>query len=284
MQSILKKNQVLIALFVFSVLVLYSLSLCRYEMNRLFYFGVDWRDTFYPALKLFLQGKNPYLVTTMHNPVWVLIPLIPFAWLGEPAGEIAIFFAAFVAYVYVALKLHASPVTILLLMASPLIVYNLMLGNVDWLVGLGFVMPPTLGLFFVMLKPQIGIAVAAYWLWISYKNGGMRNVIKIFSPVTISLAVSFMVFGNWLTDKSDHLLSAYWNMSLFPYSVPIGLTLFFMARKKMNYAVSASPFFSPYLSVGSWSIVQLGIVDNKLLTFATTIGLWVVYILVSHVR
>ena len=267
---------------VVSLLVLYAIVLCLYEEHTFVNFGVDWRETYYPATTLLLHGQNPYLVRTLHNPIWGLFPLIPFVLTGEKWGEIVMFFVAFGMYAYVARVLGASPIALILYMSSPLIAYNLMLGNIDWLVVFGFIMPPSLGLFFVLLKPQIGIAVAIYWLWTSYKSGGIKNVGKTFSPVIMSIAISFFLFGNWLVGKSDNLMFASWNLSMFPYSIPIGLALLYIAHKKYACAVSASPFFSPYMSFGSWSIVQLGLVDNDLLTFAITFGLWALYILLGH--
>ncbi|MCC6500382.1 MAG: hypothetical protein IT313_08975 [Anaerolineales bacterium] len=273
------KNKILIGL-----LIVYAIVLCQYLEHDFINFGIDWRETYYPALTLLLKGQSPYSITTLHNPIWALFPLIPFALLGEQAGKIFMFFAAFGTYAYAAQKLDATPTAILLYMTSPLMVYNLMLSNIDWLVVLGFIMPPAAGLFFVLLKPQIGIAVAMYWLWTSYKSGGIKNVGRIFLPVTIFTVMSFLLFGNWITGKSDNLLSASWNLSFFPYSVPIGLVLLYRARKNKKYAISASPFFSPYMSFGSWSIAQLGLVGNNLLTFAITSGLWIMYIILSLIQ
>lgn len=273
------KNKLIIGL-----LALFAIVLFLYEKNSLEYFGLDWRETYYPATMLLLRGQNPYLVTTLYNPVWGLFPLIPLVLIGEKWGELVMFFIAFGIYVYVARILGASPIALFLYMGSPLIVYNLMLGNIDWLVILGFVMPPSIGLFFALLKPHIGIAVVFYWLWTSYKSGGIKNVVKTFSPVTIAIVMSFFFFGNWLADRNDNLLSAPWNINMFPYAIPVGLVLLYLARKKFARAVSASPFFSPYMSFGSWSIAQLGIVDNNLLTFAITIGLWIFYAILRHTQ
>ena len=275
--TLMKKNNLAVLIFVFYAIVLFI-----YEKHSLANFGIDWRETYYPSTTLLLHGQNPYLVKTLYNPVWGLFPLIPFALIGEKGGEVVLFFAAFGVYVYVARTLGASQSASFLYMGSPLIVYNLMLGNIDWLVILGFIMPPSIGLFFVLLKPQIGIAIVVYWLWTSYKNGVIKKVCKTFAPVTLSIAASFLLFGNWLAGRNNDLISAAWNISSFPYSIPIGLALLYMAQKKYLRAVSASPFFSPYMSFGSWSIAQLGIVDNNLLNFAVTIGLWMLYIILSH--
>ena len=266
------------------LLALYAIVLFVSEKHSLANFGLDWRETYYPATSLLLQGQNPYLVKTLHNPIWGLFPLIPLCLIGEKGGAVVMFFVAFSAYVYVARALGASHSAIFLYMASPLIIYNLMLGNIDWLVILGFVMPPTIGLFFVILKPQIGIAVIVYWLYTSYKKGGIKDIIKTFSPVAILTAASFFLFGNWLVDRSDNLMTASWNLNLFPYSIPIGLILLYMAQKNYSLAISASPFFSPYMSFGSWSIAQLGITNNNLLNFAITSTLWIFYFLLRHTQ
>lgn len=79
-------------------------------------------------------------------------------------------------------------------------------------------------------------------------------------------------------------MTASWNLNLFPYSIPIGLILLYMAQKNYSLAISASPFFSPYMSFGSWSIAQLGLVGNNLLTFAITSGLWIMYIILSLIQ
>ncbi|MFN8384954.1 MAG: hypothetical protein U0X92_00855 [Anaerolineales bacterium] len=57
-----------------------------------------------------------------------------------------------------------------------------------------------------------------------------------------------------------------------------------MAQKNYSLAISASPFFSPYMSFGSWSIAQLGITNNNLLNFAITSTLWIFYFLLRHTQ
>lgn len=260
------------------LLFLYSAGLYYFLSVYVDGFGVDWHNTYYPAVRLFLDGQNPYTVTTLHNPVWALIPLAPFAVLGESIGGGALYFVTFVAYVGVAHKLKASRLALALFVSSPLIVYNLMLGNIDWMVALGFILPPQFGLFLVVLKPQIGVAMALYWAWQAYRSGGAGQVFRVFWPVSMCLAASFLLYGNWLVGRSDNVLSAGWNLSFFPWSLPVGAALLISSRGHAARAISASPFLSPYLSLGSWSIAQLGLVGNTLHCFVTTVALWVAYL------
>jgi hypothetical protein len=65
----LSKNYRLIfiaIIFTLLAVVLYSSS---------FDVGVDYIETFRPAVKLLLQGESPY--TLIYNPPWVLLPFIP---------------------------------------------------------------------------------------------------------------------------------------------------------------------------------------------------------------
>jgi len=253
-----------------ALLMAIAVAMYAVEVRRLSAFGVDWTETYRPAVEALLAGDNPYqTVTTLHNPAWGLLPLVPFALMGE-FGLTAFFFVAFGVYVWAAWRLNISPLGTIFIMTSPLMAYNLMLGNIDWLVVIGFTMPAWAGLFFVLLKPQIGICVAAAWAWQAHRRGGLPQVVKTFAPVTLALALSFVVYGNWLSERSDDLLNATWNAGIFPHGVIIGIVLLFVGR-----TIAASPFFSPYLSAGSWSVMQFGLPDK--LNFAITCGLWLLY-------
>ena len=70
-------------------------------------------------------------------------------------------------------------------------VNNLMLGNVDWLVILGFTMNPVGYHFLFELKPQIGIGIVLYWLWTSYKIGGIILSLKFLALLQFLLLPHF---------------------------------------------------------------------------------------------
>jgi len=148
----------------------------------------------------------------------------------------------------------------------------------DWLSILGFVMPPQFGLFFISIKPQIGIAIAPFWLVEAWRAGGWWQVIKTFAPFTLVLLLSFVIFGFWpLETVREDIAHVSYNASRWPMSIPVGLALFVTAirKRRIEYAMAASPCLSPYLLFYSWGGVLLSIISNVPETVAAVIGLWI---------
>lgn len=240
--------------------------------------AIDWTITFRPATLTLLSGLSPYgRVYYVHAP-WTLIPLIPLALLPEAVGRVMLLFCCLASYAFVAHKLGAKPIAIAFLLLSPLVMHVTLNGNMDWLAILGFVMPPQIGLFFISIKPQIGIAVAPFWLVKVWREGGWKQVLKTFSPFTIVLLLSFGLFGFWpLETVREDIAGVYFNASLWPMSIPVGLALFVTAirKQKIEYAMAASPCLSPYVLFYSWSGALLAIISSVPETIAAVIGLWI---------
>jgi len=240
--------------------------------------AIDWTITFRPATLTLLSGLSPYgRVYYVHAP-WTLIFLIPLAVLPEAVGRVMLLLCGLASYTYVAHRLGAKPIAIVCLLISPLVIHVLLNGNMDWLSILGFVMPPQFGLFFISIKPQIGIAVAPFWLVQAWREGGWRQVIKTFAPFTIVLLLSFAIFGFWpLETVREDIAGVSYNASLWPMSIPVGLALFVTAirKRRIEYAMAASPCLSPYLLFYSWGGALLSIISNVPETVAAVIGLWI---------
>lgn len=256
-----------------------GIPLYWYQSTYLLHFNVDWNIAVYPATRLLLQGQNPYSVGHLHIPIWGLIPLIPFVVLGHGLGGLLLFFFNLFTYAYVGQHFKGKPVALLALLLSPLVFYNLFLGNIDSLVLWGLLLPPPLGLFLIAIKPQIGFGVAVYLAWAAWREGGWRRVLLTFAPVSAALVASFLIFGNWATNTSEDVITAYWNFSFFPWSLPVGLLLLGLAiaRRRITISLSASPFFAPYISVGSWFVAFMGLLENNLAMVGTVAGLWLLY-------
>lgn len=240
--------------------------------------AIDWTITFRPAALTLLTGLSPYgRVYYIHAP-WTLIPLIPLALLPESVGRVMLLFCGLASYAFVAHTLGAKPIAVAFLLASPLVMHVLLNGNMDWLAVLGFVMPPQIGLFFISIKPQVGIAVAPFWLIEAWRNGGWRQAVRTFAPFTVVLLVSFLLFGFWpLETVREDITGVYFNASLWPMSIPVGLALFVTAlrKRKLEYAMAASPCLSPYVLFYSWGGALLAIVKSVPETIAAVIGLWI---------
>jgi hypothetical protein len=240
----------------------------------------DWRSFFRPAALALLSGHSPYTVPGYFGPPWALIPVIPFAVLPPALGGACVFVLTLLSWCLVARRLGASWLVVAVLALSPHVITGAIFGNLDWLAIIGFILPPQIGLFFILIKPQVGIGLALFWLWQAWRTGGAREAVRVFAPVTIALLLSFLLFGFWPT-RVGSLSAAAWNVSLWPYSIPIAFVLLVAAiqNKKAGLSISASPFFSPYLASITWPVAILGLLPNQVLVIAATAGMWVIQLL-----
>jgi hypothetical protein len=271
------------------LLILAALALILAAMAVFLPPGVDWQYGFRPAVFEFLAGRSPYKVTPaepgtpqsigIFNAPWALIPLIPIALLPVKVGRAVLALASLISIGYVAYRLGAKPVAIGLLLVSPPVMHGVLTGNLDWLAVLGFIMPPQVGLFFIAIKPQVGIAVAVFWLVEAWRKGGWRNSLKTFGPFTIVLAVSIILYGAWPLrfGQQAGLQSA----SLWPMSIPVGLALLAAAlhKRKIEFAMAASPCLSPYLMMHSWVAALLAVGASLPETAAAVVGFWILIIM-----
>lgn len=273
----LKTYQKLIALFVGIALI----GMLFWAIKLLWpypYIGADWRETFFPAARATLQGKSPYTVPTFRNVPWTVLPLLPFAALPKEIGGIALFIFSAGVYGWTAYRLKASRIALIAFLLSPPVLYGMRMQNVDVLVLFGFTLPAPLGLFFVIIKPQMGIAMGLYWLIDAWRKGGINSVIRTFAPITIALGLSFVLFGNWLHGRQEDLLGSTWNASLWPWALPIGIVLVALSirDRRKELAMSASPFLSPYLAYHSWASVLTGLLKDDFVIIIAVAAMWFV--------
>ena len=243
--------------------------------------GIDWKETYYPAVQAVLHGNSPYTVSTFRNVPWTVIPLIPFGLFSETTGGILFFIATLAAYAWAAYRLKASRIVLIAFLLSPPVVYGMRMLNVDILVLLGFTLPAPIGLFFVLIKPQMGIAIALFWLVEAWRVGGVKKIIQTFAPVTIAIIVSFILFGNWLAGRQSDLPGSFWNASLWPWAVPIGVVLVALSLRdrRADYAMAASPFLSPYLAYHSWASVLAGLIQYDYEFVIAVLAMWLVAVI-----
>lgn len=242
--------------------------------------AVDWQKAYRPAAETLVRGGSPYQVSGYFNPPWALLPLIPLALLPPAIGRALAVLLALVAYAYVGYRLGADRKTLLVFMLSPPVLHGLLNGSLDWLGALGFVLPAQLGLFFVMIKPQLGVAVAIYWLVEAWRAGGWRQVLRVFGPIALVTGITFLLYGLWpLRFKRE--IGLWWNASLWPLSLPVGLTLLVAAfkRRELKLSIAASPCLSPYVLLHSWVGGLYALSSSFHYMSTAVLGLWVVVLL-----
>lgn len=245
--------------------------------------GIDWKETFYPATRAVLNGESPYTVPTFRNVPWTILFLLPFALFSETVGGIFFFIASLGTYAWSAYRLQASRLALIAFLLSPPVVYGMRMLNVDIFVLLGFTLPAQFGLFFVLIKPQMGIAMVPFWLAQAYRQGGVKKVFITFAPVTIVSAFSFLFFGNWLSGRQADLLDSVWNASLWPWAIPIGIVLTALSIRDLRgeFAMSASPFLSPYLAYHSWVSVLAALLKYDFELVIAVCAMWATAILIT---
>lgn len=223
--------------------------------------GYDWICVFRPAIVTLFHGHNPY-TGLYFNPPWILLLLSPLAIFTPELGAAAIAVICVAGFAVAAARLGMSKVSLLFFMFNPFMWVVAHQGNLDWLVALGAVLPPQLGLFLVVTKPQAGIAIVLFWFIEALRQGGIRQAVRVFAPVTIAYLLSFAIFGWWIIPPG-WLIPHQLNYSLWPVSIPIGLALLAAAfrGRDIRRAILASPFLSPYVLTMTWSLAFLGLRD-----------------------
>lgn len=264
----------LIALLIFILLVFTALA------ANFIPAGIDWSETFRPVGLAVINGQSPYEVEGYRVTPWAVLSVLPLAWLPENVGRAIFLVVSLLGFAYVPYRLGAKPVTLGAYLISPPVLHCLLNANIDWLPILGFVMPPQIGLFFVIIKPQIGIGIALYWLVDLLLHKGWRETLRTFTPVTIALMISFAIFGLWPM-RFGEPIGYWWNASLWPASIPVGVVLVVAAirQRRAEYAMAASPCLSPYVLLHSWSGALVALSRAQVEMVAAVIGLWIFVIL-----
>ncbi len=243
--------------------------------------GIDWNLFFRPAALELLSFRSPYNVWGFPSPPWALLPMLPLAILPQEVGRAAWFLLSVIMFAWGIYRLGAKPIALAAFVGSPLVMHSLLNANIDWMVILGFTLPPQLGLFFISVKPQMGSVVALFWLAEAWRKGRVREVLRVFAPFTIVLLLSFVLFGfyplEWVTVEVDQ----WWNASLWPTSIPIGLTLAVAAiyRRKIQFAMAASPLLSPYVLFHAYSGALAALASYTVEMVTAVIGLWILVLI-----
>jgi hypothetical protein len=213
------------------------------------FIGNDWIYVFRVGAESVLAGINPYSVNQFMLPPWALILFIPLSWLPDTLVSAILRIGSLIIFAMVAIRLKAKPIGLVALLLSPQVFHTLINGNIDAFAVLGFILPPQIGLFFLALKPQIGITLAIYWAYMAYRK---KELVRTFAPFLIVLGLSVLIFGFW-PSKLLTVQSVY-NASLWPFSIPFGLVLLEVSLRKQQERISQgiSPLLSPHVMFHSW--------------------------------
>ena len=247
--------------------------------------SADWYATFDPAARGVYAGHWPYENPGYRYPPWAILPLLPMVLLPPQFAHGLMIVVSALILIYIAWRLHAPPLAVAAFLTSPTAVGILLINNLDPFVMLGVLLPPISGLFILVIKPQVGIGVILYHLFQTWKNERFWGVVRTFAPMTIAYFVFVLLFPMWVTRMLENPSSG-WNRSLFPYAIPLGILLIWLAIRRKNpyLALASSAFFTPYMTLYSYTAVQIGlmhpdvekIIRRDVLQITITIFLWAI--------
>lgn len=240
-------------------------------------YAIDWSMYFRPAAHALLNGQSPYDVPGFFNPPWALFPLLPLALLPEPLGRALLFGLSTISLMIIVRRFGANLWSTVAFMLSLPVMFGLYNGNIDWLAMLGFIMPPPIGMLFVTIKPQIGMAVVIFWLFEAWQQNRWWGVTKTILPTIVVVLISFLVWGFWplemLNARADN--DAF-NTLVWPWSIPLGIFLLIQGLRKhsMPTVIPASLCLSPYAMFHSWAAALLAFSRHPKIMVTVSIATW----------
>lgn len=207
----------------------------------------DWW-IFQQAVQLILNGYSPYLQGHFFNPTWALLPWLPIAALPGNWPGVAWTIITLIGIAIALRRMGFTASRSILAIAAPFAAVSLVAGNVDWIVLLGATFPPMIGVWLVIIKPQIGLGVIGWWILKWYRRGEWHRVFWLIAPVTLVLMLQNAIVG-------PHPMPA--NSGFTPLAFvgwPIGLWLLVKTwrTERRDTALAAMPFLSPYLNITSF--------------------------------
>lgn len=255
MKNIDRSKQLTIAIFL--IVVVLAAYLASFLPNA------DWYN-YDPAVRGIFKGQSPYAVVGFQSPPWMLLFLLPFTAFSFEIARGLVFVVSVLLYILIIRKVRVRPLAAIALFLSPTFIGGLLACNLDMFVLSGILFSPVWGLFILLLKPQIGIGVALYYLVVSWQAGRWRKVLRTLAPVTLSYLLSFLIFPILLERILNKPSLDPWNRSIFPYGIPLGLFFLWLAIRNKNayFALAVGPFLSPYLTFYSYVVIQVALLHE----------------------
>lgn len=215
--------------------------------------GIDFSTVWVRVARLVVDGKTPYANADFYNPIWLAWLLSPFALLDEHMGWALFLVMALVGYFIAYQRLTGNLLRTVLLMLSPLTWHGLINGNIDWLVMLGAVIPPWVGVWLLALKPQMSLGVLIVYVVRAFRQ---RRLLAIFGPLILTVVWSVSA-GLYPAQFDMERLT--WNCTLWPWGLLPGLAILVIAlwRDDARLAWLVGPFCAPYLAPHSWVAAQV---------------------------
>jgi len=211
--------------------------------------GVDWNRTFYPSSQKIL---NPYSNETFINIPWITLVLSPFRFFSKEAGKILNVSLQVVIFWILLKQKGGKTLAIFLTFTSFPFLFSLHNASIEWIPALALFFPNALGVIIYLIKPQSTLLIGLDWFY-RQKN----KLAFVIIPLAWML-VSLLIWPGWPLEmlKNMEEVTLYrWNMSLFPWTIPVGLALvYYIVKEKPEKGellaslatICLMPYFAPH--------------------------------------
>jgi len=150
---------------------------------------------------------------------------------------------AAVAYRYAGVRWH---IALAITMTTPFFIDLLMSNNVDWIPLSAFLVADWAAYPLLAMKPQMlaGMAIIRF-----KANPQPLHLL----PLVVVLIASVAIWGAWWKHLGVGLAGSPWNFAPWPYFIPIGIYLLWLAWQRDDeiIAACATPFLVPYFAIYS---------------------------------
>jgi hypothetical protein len=223
------------------------------------------------------QLINPYEVSGFLNPPWAMLLLRPFSVLPYKLAGALWITVSLCVIMYSAYLMKADKIGVLLTVFNPFMWFFITLGQLDAFVLLGFALMTSGNksikphdFLLMVIKPQV-IGLAAL---MGIKKYSRKELVLLCGTGLLS----FLVWGPWLVRMFQNWGIGLYHpidMGIFPYGLPIGVVLLFLAWRYDSLAIAAlsTYFFAPYVGPGS-IIVYLAILFSVCKNNWVRIPIW----------
>lgn len=229
----------------FAVIAGFSLAIGMVSWMLLPNGGLDMREDILPSL---WNWRYPWEEGMPLFP-WAILVLMPLRILS-PQGATALINGLSTLLVALLIKRFGGDILFTIpIMLSPIGYRLLTTGQTDAIVAAAILLPAGFDLL-LFWKPQVLLHI--FWIRV------FEHPKTYFISGIALLAASFVVWGFWLEDVWEfgrtQLIDGWWNFSLWPYGIPVGLLMIYLSFKKKDagYGLIASPLLFPYVNGPSY--------------------------------
>jgi len=189
--------------------------------------AMDWRSTFYPVSQI---PFHPYQIKTFINLPWTALFLYPLHFFSENISAAINSSLNLVIIALLVIKRKGDLLSLVLTLTSFPFLGLLANGSIEWIPALCFIFQNSWGIPLLLAKPQSGFFAILAWF------SPIKKKVLFLLPATLTIALSFIIYGNWLSKMIANIL--YMKISLFtvsispfPWAIPLGLGLIFLILK-----------------------------------------------------